>query len=109
MSNLGFSQVALVLKNLPANAGDARDVSLTSGLGSSPWRRAWQPTPEFLPGESHGQRSLVGISPWGCKELDRTEVTEQHIMHKRLIIFHSSLLILIVVQYRILRIEAIFQ
>ena len=36
MSNLGFSQVALVLKNLPANAGDARDVSLTSGLGSSP-------------------------------------------------------------------------
>ena len=31
------------------------------------WRRAWQPTPVFLPGESHGQRSLVGYSPWGCK------------------------------------------
>jgi len=29
-----------------------------------PWRRAWQPTPVFLPGESHGQRSLVGYSPW---------------------------------------------
>ena len=32
-----------------------------------PWRRAWQPTPVFLPGESHGQRSLVGYSPEGCK------------------------------------------
>ena len=38
-----------------------------------PWRRAWQPTPVFLPGESHGQRSLVGYSPWGHKELDTTE------------------------------------
>ena len=36
---------------------------------------AWQPTPVFLPGESHGQRSLAGYSPWGCKELDTTEVT----------------------------------
>ena len=41
-----------------------------------PWRRAWQPTPLFLPGESHGQRSLVGYSPWGHKESDMTEVTE---------------------------------
>ena len=32
-----------------------------------PWRRKWQPTPVFLPGESHGQRSLVGYSPWGCR------------------------------------------
>ena len=32
-----------------------------------PWRRKWQPTPVFLPGKSHGQRSLVGYSPWGCK------------------------------------------
>ena len=38
-----------------------------------PWRRAWQPTPVFLPGESHGQRSLGGYSPWCCKELDTTE------------------------------------
>ena len=41
-----------------------------------PWRRAQQPTPVFLPGKSHGQRSLVGYSPWGCKELDTPEVTE---------------------------------
>ena len=38
-----------------------------------PWRRKWQPTPVFLPGESHGRRSLVGYSPWGRKELDTTE------------------------------------
>ena len=38
-----------------------------------PWRRKWQPTPVFLPAKSHGQRSLVGYSPWGCKELDATE------------------------------------
>ena len=38
-----------------------------------PWRRKWQPTPVFLPGESHGWRSLAGYSPWGCKESDRTE------------------------------------
>ena len=37
------------------------------------WRRKWQPTPVFLPGESHGQRSLAGYSPWGHKESDTTE------------------------------------
>ena len=38
-------------------------------------RRAWQPTPVFLPGESHGQRTLAGYSPWGRKELDMMEAT----------------------------------
>ena len=57
-------------KESTCNAGD---------LGSIPWvgkipqRRAWQPTPIFLPGEFHGQRSLVGCSPWGHKESDVTE------------------------------------
>ena len=37
------------------------------------WRRKWQPTPVFLPGESHGQRSLMGCSPWCHKESDKTE------------------------------------
>ena len=37
------------------------------------WRRAWQPTPVFLPGKSHGQRSLTGCSPWGHKESDTTK------------------------------------
>ena len=39
------------------------------------WRRKWQPTPVFLPGESHGRRSLVGCSPWGRTESDMTEAT----------------------------------
>ena len=38
-----------------------------------PWRRDWRPTPVFLPGEFHGQRSLVGYSSWGHKDLDMTE------------------------------------
>ena len=38
-----------------------------------PWRKKWHPTPELLPGKSHGWRSLVGYSPWGRKELDMTE------------------------------------
>ena len=42
-------------------------------VGKNPWRRSCQPTPVFLSGESHGQRSLVGYSPRGCKELDMTE------------------------------------
>ena len=42
-------------------------------VGKIPWRRKWQPTPVLLPGESHGWRSLVGYSPWGCKESDMTE------------------------------------
>ena len=44
-------------------------------IGKIPWRKAWQPTPVFLPGESHGQRNLVGYSTKGCKESDTTEVT----------------------------------
>ena len=43
-----------------------------------PWRRKWQPTPVFLPGESHGHRNLVGYSSWGCKESDRTEHAHMH-------------------------------
>ena len=43
-------------------------------------RKKWQPTPVFLPGESHGQRSLVGYSPWGCKESVTNECTHVH-MH----------------------------
>ena len=66
---LGF-QVALVVKNLPANAGDVGSIP---GSGRSPWRRAWQPTLVFLPRESHGLRGLVGYSLKGGKELDVTE------------------------------------
>ena len=47
-------------------------------LGAIPCRRKWQPTPVLLPGKSHGQRSLVGYSPWGCTESDTTERLRFH-------------------------------
>ena len=47
----------------------------------TPWRRKWQPTPVFLPGEFHGQRSPGGYSPWGRKESDRTERTDMVLSH----------------------------
>ena len=56
-----------MVRNLPANAGDAGSIS---GVGKIPWRRKWQPTPVFLPQKSHGQRGLGGYSPLGCKESD---------------------------------------
>ena len=61
-----------MVKNPPANAGDVSDAGSIPGSGRSPGR-AWQPTPILLPGESHGQRSLVGYSPWGRQESDTTE------------------------------------
>ena len=60
-------------KNLPANAGD---VSLIPESGRSPGEGR-QPTPVFLPVESHGHRSLEGYSPWDCKESDTTEHTHK--------------------------------
>ena len=47
-------------------------------VGVIPWRREWQPTPVFLPSEFHGQRRLVGYSPWGCQESDTTEALNMH-------------------------------
>ena len=47
-------------------------------LWSRIWSRKWQPTPAFLPGKFHGQRSLASYSPWGHKELDMTEHTHTH-------------------------------
>ena len=49
-----------------------------SWVGKIPWRREGLPTPVFLPGEFHGQRNLVGYSPWGHKELDTTEWLSFH-------------------------------
>ena len=57
------------VKNLPAIQASGFD----PWVGKISWRRAWQPTPVFLPEESHGQRNLVGYSPWGRKELHTAE------------------------------------
>ena len=60
--------------NPPANAGKCKRCGFNLWVGKILWRRAWQPIPVLLPGESHGQRSLVSYSPQGCKEPDMTEV-----------------------------------
>ena len=60
------------VKTLPA-IQEAREMRVRSLARKTPWRRAWQPTQVFLPGETHGQRSLVGYSPQGRKESDTTE------------------------------------
>ena len=70
-----FPPLDLAGKESACNAGD---------LGLDPWvkkillRREWLPTPVFFPGKFHGQRSLTGYSPCGCKELDMTEVTNTY-------------------------------
>ena len=60
-------------------------------LGKIPWRRAWHPTPVLLPRKSHGQRSLVGCSPWGHEELNTTEQLHFHALEKEMAT-HSSVL-----------------
>ena len=57
--NIWASQVVLVVKNRPANAGDTRGIGSIPGLGRSP---GGQPNPVFLPAESHGQKSMAGYS-----------------------------------------------
>ena len=53
-----------------------RRLEFSLWVGKIPWRRKWQPPPAFLPWKSHGQRSLVGHSPWGHKELDTAEAVQ---------------------------------
>ena len=72
---VGAFQVVVVAKNLPANEGDAKGRGFDPWVRKISWRRVWQPTSVFLPGESHGQKSLVGYSPWGGKESDTAEAT----------------------------------
>ena len=56
------------------NSVQSRDLTLHSTIR---WRKKWQPTPVFLPGESQGRRSLVGCRLWGCTVSDTTEATQQ--------------------------------
>ena len=71
-----------MVQSPPANAGDA---GLNPGSGRSPWRRKWQPTPVFLPGKAHGQKSLVGYSPWRVAKSVRhylaTKQQQQYLTH----------------------------
>ena len=69
---MGFLGGSAVVKNLPANAKRQKKHEFDPWVRKIPWRREWQPTPAFSPGESHGQRSLAGYSSCGHKELDMT-------------------------------------
>ena len=71
MPFLGFPGGSVV-KNPPAEAQNTDSIPRSSKM---PWRRKWQPTPVFLPAKSHGQKSLVGYSPWGCKSVGHDLVT----------------------------------
>ena len=74
-----YSAYKLSLRGFPGGsdveepACNAGDLGSIPGLGRFLWRREWQPTPVFLPGESHRNESLVGYSPWGRKESDTNE------------------------------------
>ena len=82
-------------KESACKAGDAGG-GFDPWVGKMPWRRAWKPTPVLLPGECHGQRSLVGCSPWGLKELDTTErLSTAHIV--KLVILNSASLIPLII------------
>ena len=69
-----------MVKNLPANSGDIREVDSIPSSGRSPGRGHGNPLQYSCLESPHGQRSMVGYSPWGCKELDMTErlSTAQH-------------------------------
>ena len=58
-----------MVQNLPANAGDTGDMGSILGMGTSRWKRKWQPTPVFLPKKSHGQRSLGGLQSKGSQRV----------------------------------------
>ena len=68
-------------------AGDTGDLGLIPGVGKTLWRREWQPTPVFLPGESHGQKSLVGYSLWGRERVRHDLATKQQNAFGRSILY----------------------
>ena len=82
----GTSLVAQTVKHLPT----MQETWFKPWVGKISWRRKWQPTPVFLPGKSHGWRSLVGYSPWGRKEWDKTEQLHFHFQLYSLIIYTLS-------------------
>ena len=74
-----------MVKNLLANAGDAGDVGSIPELGTSAWRRKWQPISVLLPGKFHRQRSLEGYSLWGShnSETEHTHTVKSHNKKKK--------------------------
>ena len=77
---LGVSQVAQWVKS-PSAMQEMQETRVRSWVGKIPWRGQWHPTPVFLPGKSHGSKSLVDCSPWGLKESDTVQVILQGIIY----------------------------
>ena len=67
-----------MVKNPPADIGDARDTGSDPCVGKIPWSKKWYPATVFLPRKFHGQRSLAGYSPWDHRESDKTEQLGTH-------------------------------
>ena len=65
-----------VVENPPASAGDLQEMRFDTQVRKIPWRRKWQPTPVFLPGKFHGQKSLVDYGPWGLQRVGHDRVTD---------------------------------
>ena len=78
LQSMGLQRVGHDWSDLAAAAATMWETRVLSLGGKIPWRRKWQPTPVFLPGKFHGWKSLVGYSPWGCKESDTTEQLHLH-------------------------------
>ena len=80
-----FLSIPRRMLGLPADSEDRESICqcrrhrVNPWVRKIPWRRAWQPTPAFLPRESHGQRSLVSYSPWAHKRVRHNLVTKQQI------------------------------
>ena len=72
------SLVVVVVKESACQCRRFKRHGFSPWVGMIPWSKEWQPTPVFLPGKSHGQRNLMGYSPWCCRKLDTTEHTQTH-------------------------------
>ena len=83
----GYCRIVIILSQ---NSLQCRRLGFDPWVGKIPWRRTWQSTPVFLPGEFHGQRSLGGFSPWDPKELDTTEWLTLHTFFSLHTCLHSN-------------------
>ena len=92
MCQLGWSRKTMGFPGGSAvkNLLQCRRSGFSPSGGKITWKRAWQPAPVLLPGESHGQRSLAGCSPQGCTESDMTEVTNSSSSSRKRIKQRSS-------------------
>ena len=73
-----YSKLVAMVAQMVKRCPQCRRPGFDSWVWKIPWKRKWQSTPALLPGKSHGQRTLIGYSPWGHKESDTTERLHFH-------------------------------